>query len=115
MYDEKGLTLKDLVMKLNEVVNKVPDDTDIYITFRAFKDDYHVNEIRVVGLDVTTDDDDIKNGCPSCIELISDDTIEQGDVYKAIEDLNDDEFVADYVGTHGDIIDSIISMYGNVK
>lgn len=49
------------------------------------------------------------------MELISDDTIEQGDVYKAIEDLNDDEFVVDYVSTHEDIIDSIIEMYGNVK
>ncbi len=36
MYNEKGLTLKDLVTKLNEVVNKVPDDTNVYITFRAF-------------------------------------------------------------------------------
>jgi hypothetical protein len=115
MYDKKGLTLKDIVAKLNDVVNKVPDDTDVYITFRQFDTDYLINEIRLVGLDVATDDDDTKNGCPSCLELISDDTIEQGDVYKAIEDANDDEFVVDYVGAHGDIIDSIISMYGNVK
>lgn len=115
MYDEKGLTLKDLVTKLNEVVNKVPDDTNVYITFRAFQTDYQIHEIRLVGLGVATDDDDTKNGCPACIEFISEDTIEQGDVYKAIEDLNDDEFVVDYASAHEDIIDSIIEMYGNVK
>lgn len=115
MYDKTGLTLKDIVAKLNDVVNKVPDDTDVFITFRQFDTDYLINEIRIVGLDVATDDDDEKNGCPACIEFISEDTIEQSDVYTAMESINEDEFVVDYAERHDGIIQTIIDRYGNPR
>lgn len=115
MYDKTGLTLKDIVAKLNDVVNKVPDDTEVYITFRQFDSDYQINEVRLVGLDIATDDDDEKKGCPACIEFISDDVVEESDIYTALECINDEEFIVDYAERHGGIIQTIIDRYGNPR
>ena len=115
MYDRSGLTLKDFVAKLNDVVNKVPDDTEVYITFRGFESDYQVNEIRLVGLGVETDDEDRKDGCPVCIELITDDDMEQSDIYISLDMLNDDDFVVEYAERHDGIIETILDRYGNVR
>lgn len=117
MYSSLGLTFGDLKRKIAEISKYVSDDTDLHITFNGFDTDYVVNKIVVVGSDYPNkDEDDRIMGCPIGIEFISEEVIEQSDVYDALASLGSDaeDFCIEYMEKNGGI-DKVLERYGDPR
>ena len=116
MYEKNGLTLGDLYRKCKEVLKTAPDDTPIWLVLPGGDESYAVNSIGVTGITIKDpEDEDKPNGCPTGLELITEDTISESDVYAALEAIDDKDFIIDYIVRHDDILDSILEMYGGKR
>ena len=115
MYEKNGLTLGDLYRKCKEVLKVAPDDTPIYIVMPGGDTSYDVNRIGLTGIKQSDPDfEDKPDGCPTGLELITEETLSQNDLFKAIDDLGNDaeDFIIYYIEMRGSILGTLLERYG---
>lgn len=115
MTREMGITVGDL----REKIKGLPDETEIYITHCEWDSNYCVDTIASVGITgKCEDDDDRKDGCPVGLEFISNDQLEQSDIYTAFQGLagyEQKDLIFHIIQEDDDLLRMILETYGGSR